>query len=299
MTLSDAAVARLRDSLERPDAGPRYEVGELVGRGGMGAVFRARDVDLDRDVALKVLAVEASAPEDAARLVHEAVLLAQLDHPGIVTVHDRGTLADGRPFYVMRLVRGERLDAHAARASRGDLLRLFLRISDAVAFAHARGIIHRDLKPGNVMVGEYGEAFVLDWGIAHRAVAADTPMEAAGTPGFMAPEQAAGQPGDQRVDVYGLGAMLRELLRHQSAPVPRPLAAIVRRATAFDPALRYPSVAELADDVRRWLDGEPVRAYRENILERGARLYQRHQLLILLLVAYAVVRVAILVGRGI
>jgi serine/threonine-protein kinase len=183
--------------------------------------------------------------------------------------------------------------------SRGDLLRLFLRICDAVGFAHARGIIHRDLKPGNVMVGEYGEAFVLDWGIAKSTVEASHTSEAAGTPGFMAPEQAAGDVNDVRVDVYGLGAMLRDLLSRQAAPVPRPLAAIAGRATALRPADRYASVGELADDVRRWLDDEPVKAYPENLLERGARLYQRHQLLILLLAAYAMVRVAILLTRGI
>ena len=299
MRVSDGALAHLRDTLERPDPGARFVLGELLGRGGMGAVYRAHDVQLDRDVAIKVLAVDATSAGDAGRLSHEAVLLAQLEHPGIVAIHDAGTLPDGRPFYVMRLVRGQRLDAHAAHASRGDLLRLFLRITDAVAFAHARGIIHRDLKPGNVMVGEFGEAFVLDWGIAQRAVAPDAPREAAGTPGFMAPEQAAGQVGDARVDVFGLGAMLRDLLGRSPAPVPRPLAAIAGRATAFNPADRYPSVPELADDVRRWLDGEPVRAHRENLLERAARLYRRHQLLILLLVAYAVVRVAILVWRGI
>ena len=299
MTLTDAALAHLRDTLERPNAGPRYEVGELLGRGGMGAVYRAHDRDLDRDVALKVLAVDAVAADDAERLVREATLLAQLDHPGIVTVHDRGILADGRPFYVMRLVRGARLDAHAPGVSRGDLLRLFLRICDAVGFAHARGIIHRDLKPGNVMVGEYGEAFVLDWGIAKRALEAGLTPEAAGTPGFMAPEQAAGHDNDVRVDVYGLGAMLRDLLGRQPTPVPRPLAAIVGRATAFRATDRYASVGELGDDVRRWLDGEPVKAYPENLLERGARLYQRHQLLVLLLAAYALVRVAILLTRGI
>ena len=298
MTLTDAALAHLRDTLERPDAGPRYDVGELLGRGGMGAVYRAHDRDLDRSVALKVLAVDAVATADVERLVREATLLAQLDHPGIVTVHDRGTLSDGRPFYVMRLVHGARLDVHAPEVSRGDLLRLFLRISDAVGFAHARGILHRDLKPGNVMVGEYGEAFVLDWGIARSAVDARLAPEAAGTPGFMAPEQAAGDVNDVRVDVYGLGAMLRDLLGRQAAPVPRPLGAIVGRATAFRAADRYPSAGELADDVRRWLDGEPVRAYRENLLERGARLYRRHQLLILLLAAYAIVRIAILVTRG-
>ncbi len=300
MTLSDAAVGRLRATLEEPDAGPRYDVGSLLGRGGMGAVYRAHDRELDRDVALKVLTFEADGTTDGERLAREARLLARLEHPGIVTVHDRGTLGDGRPFYVMRLVRGVRLDLFAERAGRGELLRLFLRVCDAVAFAHARGIIHRDLKPGNIMVGEFGEALVLDWGIA-RALSEPAGDLAAGTPGFMAPEQVAGLAGslDARTDVFGLGAILRDLLRRSSDPVPRPLAAIIARATALDPAARYPGADRLADDLRRWLDGEKVEAHRESILEKAGRIYTRNQVLILLLLAYAIVRVTILLWRGV
>jgi hypothetical protein len=317
MTLSNAAVGRLRAALEAPAAGPRYEVGPLLGRGGMGAVYRAHDLELDRDVALKVLAVDADETVGGERLGREARLLARLEHPGIVTVHDRGRMEDGRPYYVMRLVRGVRLDEHARRVGRGDLLRIFLGVCDAVAFAHARGVIHRDLKPDNIMIGEFGEALVLDWGVAKsvgpepeasgkmRTIPAsglETADGAAiGTPGFMAPEQAAGHSArvDARADVFGLGAILRAVLRESGQAVPAPLAAIIDRATALDPDARYTGADRLAEDLRRWLDGERVLAYRESLLERAGRFYHRNQVLILLLLAYAVVRVTILLWRGI
>src|SRR5262249_31442166 len=162
--LSDATVAHLcKVAASEPDA-PRYELAEPIGRGGMGTVYRAHDRVLDRAVALKVLH---RAPADAAaraRMVREARVMARLEHPGVVPVHDAGELPDGRFFYAMKLVRGRRLDEEAAR--RTDLaerLRLFQKICEAVAFAHAQGVLHRDLKPQNVMAGEFGEVLVLDW----------------------------------------------------------------------------------------------------------------------------------------
>ncbi len=294
--LSDAAVARLLATLDTPDAGPRYQVHELIGRGGMGAVYRATDTVLGRDVALKVLATEADTPQLSERLGTEARVLATLEHPGIVAVHDAGTLADDRPYYVMRLVRGERLDVHARALGRGEVLRLFLGVCDAVAYAHARGIVHRDLTPANVMVGEFGEVLVLDWGLA--APTGDDATLAAGTPGFMAPEQrASGVSVDARADVHGLGAILGALL--PAAEVPRPLAAIVARATEALPDERYVGVVALAADVRAWLDQTPVSAYHESPAERVARLYRRHQALVLLLVTYLIMRLAIFAWRGI
>ncbi|MGH8189475.1 MAG: serine/threonine-protein kinase, partial [Steroidobacteraceae bacterium] len=164
--LADRTVAHLR---ELPDdlavAGDRYELKEEVGRGGMGVVFRARDRELERDVAVKVLHARATGAAD--RLLQEARILGRLEHPGIVPIHDVGTLPDGRVLYVMKLVRGSRLDHHVARdGALADKLRIFDRLCDAVAFAHAHGIIHRDLKPENVMIGAFGEVLVLDWGVA-------------------------------------------------------------------------------------------------------------------------------------
>ena len=329
MSLSDAALRHLQRTLDAPDAGERYEVLGEIGRGGMGTVYRAMDHQLGREVALKAIAFHAD-PGVTERLSREARVLAQLEHPGIVAVHDVGTLADGRPFYVMRLVRGTNLAQHAAGRGRGELLRLFLQVCDAVAFAHARGVIHRDLTPRNVMIGEFGEVLVVDWGVARVLGARDpdagivheTPPVAAGrasgdalaagtlrtgdgvivgTPGYMPPEAAAGgaRDVDERGDVFGLGAILRDLLAASGAPAPRPLAAIVARATALLPEDRYASAAALAADVRRWFDAEPVQAYRENALERAARFYGRNRPLILLLLAYAVVRVTILLWRGV
>jgi serine/threonine protein kinase len=311
--LSDAAVARLREAVDRPDAGDRYEIHELLGRGGMGAVYRATDRILRREVALKVLTIELDESGLARRLEREARVLARLEHPGIIAIHDAGVLSDGRPFYVMRLVRGRRFDELARATSRGEILRHFLSVCDAVSFAHSRGVIHRDLKPGNVMVGEFGEVLVLDWGVAKIADGAEEERGmiesrggastgdgvAVGTPGFMAPEQRESASSiDGRADVYGLGAMLSELLG-DAATTPAPLKAIVSRATASDVALRYQTVEELAADVRAWLDAAAVSAYSESLLERGARFYRRNNALILLLLAYLVVRLFILWWRGV
>jgi protein kinase-like protein len=311
MALSDAAIGRLRDVMDRPDAGDRYVVRELLGRGGMGAVYRATDRLLQRDIALKVLPPEMAEDDSAARLEREARVLAALEHPGIVSIHDVGRLADGRPFYVMRLVRGQRLDEQVRHESLGERLRRFLAVCDAVSFAHAKGVIHRDLKPANVMVGEFGEVLVLDWGVAKRAMddeqrrVASNPGApgdtgdgiAVGTPGFMAPEQIFAGEVDTRADIYALGAMLRELA--SAGKVTAPLRAIIAKATAPDASDRYPSVDALAADVRAWLDGAAVSAYVESVWEKAFRFYRRNNALILLLLAYLVVRLFILWWRGV
>ena len=247
--LSDRALERLRDAAELPDlSGTRYRLLERVARGGMGVVYAAEDKNLQRRVALKVLDVPGSDAELANRLILEARVLARLEHPGIVPVHDVGTLGDGRVFYTMKFVEGQRLDRYIATLeSVPDRLRLFLRVCDAVGFAHARGVLHRDLKPANIMVGPFGEVLVMDWGLAKilRGNATDdsnatdpnaTIVEkknlppsqdgateisvvtghgtVLGTPGYMSPEQARGDVEhlDARSDIFSLGALLRFLL---------------------------------------------------------------------------------------
>lgn len=178
--LPDQIVARLQTGMQTPDlSGTRYRALELLGRGGMGTVWLAQDSILQRPVALKVLAAENSSADLAARLMQEAVVLARLEHPGIVPVHDAGTLADGRTFYCMKLVEGQTLDHYARKLPLRERLRLFQRIAEPLAFAHSRGIIHRDLKPANVMVGPFGEVLVMDWGLA-KVMAATSASSATG-----------------------------------------------------------------------------------------------------------------------
>ncbi len=340
MTLPEHALAHLQDVLRAPELpGGRYALHEPVGQGGMGTVYRASDQVLGRDVAIKVLRGDVADAEAALRLEREARILARLEHPGIVPVHDVGTLADGRVFYVMKLVRGERLAEFARAAPRSDVLRVVLRVCETVGFAHAHGVVHRDLKPSNIMVGAYGEVLVLDWGIARvvgtgRAARADGPPASVsmaplpvavpasapsappddtgdpvtapgtvlGTPGFMAPEQAQGQPGlaDARTDVFGLGAILRGVILGEEAgrDIPRPLAAIWARALSPDPASRYASAADLAADLTRFLDAQPVSAYRETLGERTGRVFRKYQTAIILVLTYLAVRLLFLAMRG-
>lgn len=324
--LSDAAVGRLRDAAARPELGGRYEVLGRLAEGGMGAIWRARDRLLERDVAIKVLAPHLEGAEAAERLRREARILARLEHPGIVPVHDAGTLEDGRAWYAMKLVRGAPLDARAAQ-SQGEVVRTVIRVAETVAYAHAHGVIHRDLKPANVMTGDFGEVLVLDWGVAkvvegrgprvegaHGGAATDRspatlnpqaapltqPGAVVGTPGFMAPEQVGGAgKADERTDVFGLGALLGALLDRRPESVPARLAAVRARATAADPARRYQSAEEFAADLRAFLDGGAVSAYREGALERAGRFAARHRTAILLVTAYLLMRALILVFRGI
>jgi len=306
--LGDRTLAHLRDVARdgAVDRSQRYELAEEIGRGGMGVVFRAFDRELEREVAVKVLNPEASGLVE--RLRQEARILGRLEHPGIVPIHDIGHLADGRLFYVMKLVRGERLDRYAA-ASRPlpDRLRIVDRLCDAVAFAHAHGVIHRDLKPENIMVGSFGEVLVLDWGVAR--IRREQPAAAGsarspgvtqhgtvlGTPGYMAPEQEAGSDVDERADVFAIGSILAYLV---SEPEPA-LRAIIARARHADRGLRYGSVSELADEVKRYAAGAPVHAYRESVVERASRVVRRYRVPIVLVGAYLLMRIVLLLVAGI
>jgi serine/threonine protein kinase len=293
--IPDDAVERLRAAAAWPDLDARYEVTGVAGHGGMGTVYIARDRALDRDVAVKVLDLADHRGSRAARLTREAHILARLDHPGIVPIHDAGLLPDGRAFYVMKLVKGKRLDELVESGlDRGGRLDVFARILEAVAFAHAQGIVHRDLKPQNIMAGEFGEVFVMDWGVARDG--ADAEPAIVGTPGFMPPEQEDGLTSiDSRADIFALGVILAQLL---GAPAPAPLTAIAAQASHRNPASRYQSVEALAADIVRFRNHEPVDAYRESMAERFLRFYRRYELPFLLLLAYIVMRFALLVWSG-
>jgi len=287
--ISDDAVAHLRAVAELPDfSHTRYQLQREIARGGMGVVYEAEDVELRRRVAIKVLASELASADAVERMRAEAQTIARLEHPGIVPLHDVGLLPDGRLWYAMKLVRGRRLDE--LNAPIPELLRIFLRICEAVAFANANGIIHCDLKPENIMLGDFGEVLVMDWGVAREAGAKDALV--AGTRGFMAPEQERGDASiDATTDVYALGAMLRSLL---PSKLPRALEAVCAKATATMQRDRYATARDLADDLSRWLDGQPITAYRENVIERSGRWLNRNRVLVTIVIAYLIMRVIVI-----
>jgi eukaryotic-like serine/threonine-protein kinase len=328
--LSDKSIEKLRSAAVVPDlSGTRYALVEFLARGGMGAVYLAEDQTLNRRVALKILEMDDPQGELAARLVREARVLAQLEHPGIVPVHDVGTIADGRVFYAMKYVEGIRLDRYLGSvAALSERLRLFLRVCDAVSFAHSRGILHRDLKPSNVMIGAFGEVLVMDWGLAKilgpkANAAADSARDETqaghaaglapgkattqanavtgvgivmGTPGYMSPEQASGKSSslDVRSDIFSLGKLLEFMVNGSgeqriSRPA-RALRAVYEKAASANPGSRYPSVSAVAEDISRFLDDQPITAYRETLWERSQRFYHRFQIAILLITVYLVMR---------
>jgi serine/threonine protein kinase len=349
--LDDAALARLRgaiadvdeidDALEGSLADhPRYRPLDLLGAGGMGTVYRCLDEVLGREVAVKVVRVATPAREAlfAARLQAESRILARLEHAGIVPIHDAGTLPDGRVFYVMQRLRGRTLhallDMHAANPDTSSLARrldIMERITEAVAFAHGQGVIHRDLKPDNVMVGEFGEVHVTDWGVARllsdaagEGDATDDDVTDAGhprltaagavlgTPGFMAPEQAAGGAATvgPAADVYALGALLVTMLAGRppaaafdaaqvvqqlpaSATAPPPLRAVALRCLDADPARRYQHAGLLLDELRRYRSGDAVLAHREGAWDRLRRVLRPWRMAIVLVAAYLVMRMVV------
>jgi serine/threonine-protein kinase len=268
---------RLRDPPAEDDPGPilnpssaelpspgarlgRYQLFDEIARGGMGAVFRGHDVDLGRELAVKVLLrSHMEEPELVRRFVEEAQIGGQLQHPGVVPIYELGALADRRPFFTMKLVRGRTMaELLRARSAPGDdwprLLSIFESVCQTIAYAHARGVIHRDLKPSNVMVGSFGEVQVMDWGLAKilrlggtdegQPIGQNDPKAAQGvigsqagvilgTPGYLAPEQARGEVEaiDERADVFGLGAILCEILTGEPAFTGHSSDELMRKAT--------------------------------------------------------------------
>jgi serine/threonine protein kinase len=266
MDVSDSVLYHLRHVAALPDlTATRYELEFEIGRGGIGVVYAARDRQLGRRVALKIC--------DAA-LAGEARIIAQLEHPAIVPIYETGSLPDDRVFYAMKLVAGARLDHYlAASPSLAERLRIFRGVGEALSFAHSRGVIHRDLKPQNVMVGQFDEVYVMDWGV--DAVA--------GTPAFRAPDARL----DRLSDIYALGALLRFIL---PASAPLALRAIADKAMRADPSARYPDAPALLADIERFQEGLAVQAWSEPWWHRLRRFGSRNAVLLWLLAAYASVK---------
>ncbi len=297
----------LSESADRPDpdAVGRYEVLGRLERGETGEVFLVHDDDLEREVAAKVV-VDGDDPALLETFVREARITGRLDHPNIVPVHEIGRTADGRPFFTMRRVAGETLEARIERAHdpgsarTGEerarlvpLLEAFLKVCDAIAFAHDRGVIHRGLDPASVMVGGFGEVVVMDWGRA-RAADDDGPDPAPSS--------------SERADIFDLGAILYRILtgtrpfpgeageasesgetagalvppraRAPDRAIPWELEAVVLRAMARDPAERYPSVAALRTDVVGFIEGTTLGAARYAPWRRLAKWAGRNRLAI-------------------
>jgi eukaryotic-like serine/threonine-protein kinase len=247
------------------------------------------------------------------RFLREAVITARLEHPGIVAVHEAGRWPDGTPFYAMRLVSGQSLreliSERATVTARLGLLHHVLAVTDAIAYAHARHVIHRDLKPANVVVGDCGETIVVDWGLAKDLATLDEPERPGqarspsgseltaegtvlGTPAYMAPEQARGEPVDQRADVFAIGVMLWELCTLTRIPPPQPrdrrrtlreagidddLAIIVDKALATDPAQRYPDAGALAGDLKAFKSGARIASRRYSAMAMLGHWVRRHR----------------------
>jgi|GEM_PF-2236197 len=288
-------------------ASSRYEIVEQIGAGGMGRVFRALDRVLDREVAIKELSNVSTA--GAERFCREARIASRLQHPAIVAVYDAGRWSGHDPFYVMRLVEGQTLAERIAKSKDLDerlkLVSAVERAAEATAYAHSKQVIHRDIKPSNVVLGDYGEVFLVDWGIAKRVgepdqtspdTGGDHPSSLAtatgailGTPAYMSPEQAKGDQVDTTADVYSLGATLFHVIagrppeRHSvdlaqiPTEAPNDLISILRKALSATREARYSNAREFADDLRRFSQSRLVSARRYTLAEVISRWYARNR----------------------
>ncbi len=304
----------------------RYRFIRSIGFGGMKGVLLVKDADTGRNVAMAIMPDFRERPQsDLERFVCEAHLTAKLEHPNIVPVHDIGIDSSGSPYFTMKFLRGQSLAAILRQVRKGDpeaaerfdlvrLLQIFIRICNAIEFAHSRGIGHFDLKPENVNIGEFGEVVVLDWGLAQEFEAGTDAGYRKGTPGYMAPELIAEKKPhpDARCDIYSLGGILyamlaltnplsrlpvEEVLRRtltgellspaDAAPegryVPGALEAICMKAMALPPQERYASVSELREDIFAFQTGYAPKAENASPLKHAGLFIGRNLLILLIL----------------
>ncbi|MCU0294321.1 MAG: protein kinase, partial [Thermoanaerobaculaceae bacterium] len=306
----------------------RYDTGVPIGSGGMGTVIRSFDPVLGRHVAIKIL--RRDEPELAERMLREARAQASVDHPNVAKVYEVGYLEDGRPFIAMQLIEGRPLDEVAPGLTLDQRIQLVATVAEAVQAAHAIGLVHRDLKPSNILVEESPEhglrPFVVDFGIAREEAAPGPTVsgQVVGTPGYMAPEQASGAARtlDRRADIFSLGVILYELvgsghpfggdsaveklvsllhdepapLRARASHVPADLEAVIFKCLEKRPEHRYASARALADELRRYLGGEPVEARRVTRIGILWRRAKRHPAMA---ATVAVATLAVIVAGGV
>ena len=340
-----------------PKPAGKYKFIRSVGFGGMKAVIQVKDRDTTRNVAMAIIPDAADRPQsDINRFVQEARITARLEHPNIVPVHDIGVDTNGAPYFTMKLLRGRTLSAILRKLREDDyktlkefdltrLLRIYVKILNGVVFAHSKKIIHLDLKPDNIHVGDFGEVLILDWGLARFIGAAEDiddnydgemitfPGTGAsshitldgvtkGTPGYMAPEQAAGKNHlkDERTDIYALGGILYAILtfesplsgrpvneiivqtihgnigfpdaENQKRQLPAALQAVVLKAMSRNPEERYQSVDELREDIFAFLGGYAPKAEDASSLKKTYLFVNRNWLATLFLITLLLLIIA-------